>query len=95
MWRLVYIVLLRWGETMSLWNWASNGPFVHSPRQYMSEYRQQWNIDREKSNESEKTCPSATLSITNPTWTDLGTNPGLHGQKPATNSLSYDPAYVV
>jgi hypothetical protein len=24
-----------------------------------------------------ETCPSATLSTTNPTWTDLGSNPGL------------------
>jgi hypothetical protein len=23
-----------------------------------------------------KICPSATLSTTNPTWTDLGSNPG-------------------
>jgi hypothetical protein len=28
-----------------------------------------------------KTCPSATLSTTNPTWTDPGLNPGLHGAK--------------
>jgi hypothetical protein len=32
---------------------------------------------------SEKTCPSATLSI-NPTWPDLGSNPGRRGGKPAT-----------
>jgi hypothetical protein len=24
-----------------------------------------------------KTCPSATLSTTNPTWTEPGSNPGL------------------
>jgi hypothetical protein len=29
-----------------------------------------------------KTCPSATLSITNPTWTDPGSNPGLRGGRP-------------
>jgi hypothetical protein len=28
-----------------------------------------------------KTCPSATLSIKNPTWTDPGSNPGLRGGK--------------
>jgi hypothetical protein len=33
--------------------------------------------------------PSATLSTTNPTWPDLGSNPGRRGGKPATNSLSY------
>jgi hypothetical protein len=40
----------------------------------------------------EKTCPSATLSTTNPTWPDLGSNPGRRGGKPATNRLSYDTA---
>jgi hypothetical protein len=33
---------------------------------------------------SEKTCPSATLSTTNPTWPD----PGRRGEKPATNRMS-------
>jgi hypothetical protein len=35
-----------------------------------------------------KTCPSATLSTTNPTWTDRGSNPGLRCGRPATNRLS-------
>jgi hypothetical protein len=35
-----------------------------------------------------KTCPSATLSTTNPTWIDLGAKPGLRGERPATNDLS-------
>jgi hypothetical protein len=35
-----------------------------------------------------KTCPNATLSATNPTWTDPGSNPGLRGGRPAANSLS-------
>jgi hypothetical protein len=36
-----------------------------------------------------KTCPSATLSTTNPTWLDPGSNPGRRGGKPTTNRLSY------
>jgi len=36
-----------------------------------------------------ETCPSATLSTTNPTWTDPGANPGLSGERPATNRLSH------
>jgi hypothetical protein len=36
-----------------------------------------------------KTCPSATLSTTNPTWTDPGSNPGLRGGRPAANRLSH------
>jgi hypothetical protein len=37
----------------------------------------------------EKSCPIATLSTTNPTWTDPESNPGLRGEKPATNRLSH------
>jgi hypothetical protein len=32
--------------------------------------------------------PSATFSTTNLTWTDMGSNPGRRGGKPATNRLS-------
>jgi hypothetical protein len=38
---------------------------------------------------SEKTCPSATLSTTNSTWPDPGSNLGRCGEKLATNRLSY------
>jgi hypothetical protein len=36
-----------------------------------------------------KTCPSDTLSITNPTRTDPGSNPGLRGERLSTNRLSH------
>jgi hypothetical protein len=39
-----------------------------------------------------KTCPSTTLSNTNPTWTDPGSNTGLRGWRPATNRLSHGTA---
>jgi hypothetical protein len=39
-----------------------------------------------------KTCPSATLSTTNPTWTDPGSKPGLRGGRQATNRLSHGTA---
>jgi hypothetical protein len=39
-----------------------------------------------------KACPSATLSTTNPTWTDPGSKPGLRGERPATNRLSHGTA---
>jgi hypothetical protein len=32
------------------------------------------------------------LSTTNPTWTDPGSNPGLRGERPATNRLSHGTA---
>ena len=34
-------------------------------------------------------CASAALSITNPTWTDLGSNTRLHGERLATDRLSH------
>jgi hypothetical protein len=40
----------------------------------------------------EKTCTSATLSTTNPTWPDPGLNTGCRRGKPATNRLSYGAA---
>jgi hypothetical protein len=39
------------------------------------------------------TCPTATLSTTNPTWTDPGSNPGLRGGRPAANRLSHGTAF--
>jgi hypothetical protein len=39
-----------------------------------------------------KTCPSATLSTTNPTWTDPGSNLGFRGGRLAANRLSHDTA---
>jgi hypothetical protein len=37
----------------------------------------------------EKVCPSTTLSITNPTWSDLGMNLGLCNERPVTVHLSH------
>jgi hypothetical protein len=41
---------------------------------------------------SEKTCPNATLSTTDPTWLEPGLNPGCRSGKPETNRLSYGAA---
>jgi hypothetical protein len=55
-----------------------------------------WNEDWQgKPKHSEKTCPSATLSTTNPTWPDPGLNSGLRGGKPETNRLIYGAACTV
>jgi hypothetical protein len=43
---------------------------------------------------SEKTCTSVIFSITYPTLSDLGSNPGRRGRKPAINRLSYGTAKV-
>jgi hypothetical protein len=55
-----------------------------------------WNEDWQgKPKYLEKTFPSATLSNTNPTWPDPGSNPGRRGGKPATNRLSYGAANLL
>jgi hypothetical protein len=53
----------------------------------------EWRLAGE-SKYSEKTCPSATLPTTNPTWLDPHLNPGRRGGKPATNRLSYGAAFL-
>jgi hypothetical protein len=48
-----------------------------------------WNERQWKTSTRRKTFPSATLSTTNLTWTDPGSNPDLCGERPATNRLSH------
>jgi hypothetical protein len=48
----------------------------------------EWNWQGKTEVLGDKTCPSATLSTTNPTWTDSGSKPGLRGDRPVTISLS-------
>jgi hypothetical protein len=40
-----------------------------------------------------KSCPSATLPTPNPTWIDPGANPGLSGERPATDDLSHGTSF--
>jgi hypothetical protein len=48
-----------------------------------------WNdTNREKLKNSEKTCPSVTLSITNVTKTDMRAKQGLRGSDPFTGNIS-------
>jgi hypothetical protein len=44
---------------------------------------------------SEKTCPGAILSTTNPIWPGPGSNLGYCSGKPATNRLSYGKATFI
>jgi hypothetical protein len=52
----------------------------------------EWNWQGKNRSTWGKTCPSATLSNTNTTWTDPGSNPCLRGERPATNRLSHSTA---
>jgi hypothetical protein len=58
------------------------------------EQSEEWELAGEIEVLGEKTCPSATLSTTNPTSPDLGSNPGRRGGKPATNRMSYGAAFI-
>ena len=52
-----------------------------------------WNeIDRGNQSTRGKTCASVTLPTINPTSTEAGSNPRLHGGRPATNRLSHGTA---
>jgi hypothetical protein len=69
---------------------ATSGSFVHT--QIICVYGEPWwdDIDRENRRTRRKTCPTASLSTTNPTWTDPGMNLCLRSEKPATNRLSHE-----
>jgi len=47
-------------------------------------------LTRETRNTETKTCPSATLSTTNPAWTSVGFNLGLCGERAVINHLNHD-----
>jgi hypothetical protein len=82
-----------WGETESTWYVGHSWPIVPAPDDrwwlWSSWWNENWQV---KPKYTEKTCPSATLSTTSPTWPDLGSNPGRRGGNPATNRLSYGTA---
>jgi hypothetical protein len=90
-----FLVFFGWGETESTWYFSHCWPIVPAPDDHSCLWSSWWNEDWQgKPKYSEKTCPSATLSATNPTWPDLGSNPGRRGGKPATNRLSYGTAIM-
>jgi hypothetical protein len=84
----------QWGKTESLGTATTTG-LLYQPQMIgdadcgETDGNEDW---QGKPKYSEKTCPSATLSTTNPTWLDPGLNPGRRGGKPATNRLSYGAA---
>jgi hypothetical protein len=68
---------------------ATNWPIVPAPDDRWWVWSSRWNENWQgKPKYSEKTCPSSTLSTTNPTLPDLGSIPDRSGGKPATNRLS-------
>jgi hypothetical protein len=90
---LLLLLFISMGVRLCLWTAATNRLLVHP--QMIHEYKEpRWNnTDRGKPKNSEKTRPSATLSTTSPTRIDPSANPGLRGERPATNGLSHGTAY--
>jgi hypothetical protein len=80
-------------EIMSL-NCGHHRAFVHPPPQVMYEYGEpRWNdVDRGSRRTRRRTFPHATLFTTNRTRTDPVANPGLRGDRPATNHLRHSTA---
>jgi hypothetical protein len=65
---------------------ATVWPIVPAQNDRWWVWSSRWNANWQgKLKYSEKTCPNASLSTTNPTWP----NPGRRGGKPANNHLSY------
>jgi len=69
---------------------ASNGPSEHCAHDWWLE-RIWWcgKLTGDNWSVHWKSCPSASLSTTNPMWTALQVNLGVCGDKPVTNWLSY------
>jgi hypothetical protein len=87
---ITFFFSVSWGGMSPLGTSATIWPIVPAPDDRWWVWSSRWNKNWQgKSKYSEKTWPSATLSTTNPTWPDLGSNPGSRGGKPATNRLSY------
>jgi hypothetical protein len=89
--RFLFLLLASWGGVglSPLSTLATNWPIVPAPDDRWA-WNSWWNENWQRiSKYFKKTCPSATLSTTNPTWPGLGWNPGCHGGKLVTKSLSY------
>jgi hypothetical protein len=85
--RSVFLRFLRWDFGYCGHYW----PIVPAPDDRLCWlWRNWWNEEWQGKPKfsGEKTCPSATLSTTNPTWLDPGLIPGRRGGKPATNRMS-------
>jgi hypothetical protein len=84
------------GVTLSqLGTLATNWPILLAPDDRWWVWSSRWKNNLQgKQKYSEEICPNATLSSTNPTWPDLGSNPSRRVGNPTTNRLSYVTALV-
>jgi hypothetical protein len=76
-----------------LWTATSNGLIVHPPHDIWEwKAMTEWYWHEKNRRTWRKTCPSATLSATNPTWIHPCVNPSCHSDRPATNHLRHSKA---
>jgi hypothetical protein len=78
-----------YGVRLHLWTAATSGHIGHPLNDMSFESDGGMILTGENRRTRRKTCPSVTLSTTNPTWIDPGTNPGFCGDRPATNDLNH------
>jgi hypothetical protein len=66
---LVFVSFLRWGKTESTWYVCHKLAYLPALDDRWCVWSSRWNESLQgKPKYSEETCPSATLSTTNPTW---------------------------
>lgn len=70
---------------------SKNSPACHSGKSnmFIKISTEHWQSDKPRQNRHAriKACPNGTISAANLTWTDLGLNPDLRGQRPVSNRL--------
>jgi hypothetical protein len=87
-WTRILLFSCRRDEITSL-NFGHQYAYCLSPRLHMSvESHGVMTLTGRNRRTRRKACPSATLSIIYPAWTDPGANRVLRGERPETNSLS-------
>jgi hypothetical protein len=86
-WLIDWLILMKWDYVSELLKLTD---ILLIPRWYMSmENDGGMILTGENTRTQRKTCPSATLSTTNPRWIDPGANLGPEGKRPAPNRLSH------
>lgn len=89
----IVTLLLRWVESMSLWNWVSSRPFIHPLHDLCIKVEQLWHdTDRRKLKDSEENlseCHFVHVRI------GVGTITDLHSNKPMANSLIDGTAFTL
>jgi hypothetical protein len=88
----LYSYFFIYGARLRLWTAATNGHTVHPPENMSLKSEGGMILTGKYRRNRRKTCPSATLSTTNPTWIDPGVNLGPRRERPATNRLSHGTA---